>query len=79
MTNDKTPHRKLTSGEKHFLQLIVRGCAENEGWAKVSRVLRPLVADMPPELVELRCLDDGTGLVRLSDRGWQLVEAMQWL
>lgn len=69
---------KLNSGQKHFLNLIVEGAKET-GWAKVSRATRPLVADMPPELVELQRLEDGTGLARLTAEGQSVVDAQKWI
>ena len=71
--------RKLDSGEKHFLRLIAQDQSRQDGWAPVSRVLYPLVAAMPGELVELHRNDNGTGRVRLTAHGESIVEAMNWL
>lgn len=53
------PH-KLTSGEIHFLRLIAKGQQCPAGWAPVSKVLYPLVKEMPTELVE-HCSVEQTG------------------
>lgn len=71
--------RKLDGGEKHFLRLISEGQARHGGWAKVSKPLYPLVAEMPSELVEREPLPEGGGRARLTPRGEALLEAMAWL
>jgi hypothetical protein len=57
----------LDSGSKHILRLAVKD-ADAEGWATVSKVVWPLLAKIPDELLEKRPSDDG-GHVRLTDTG----------
>lgn len=71
--------KKLDAGEKNFLRLIAKGQEQHGGWAKVSKVLYPLVQKMPPELVEHEAADEGTGRARLSPRGEWVLDAMEWL
>jgi hypothetical protein len=66
---------KLDAG--HILRLISRE-ADAEGWAKVSKLVYPLVAGVPSELVELQSLGEG-GRVRLTEQGQSLIYAMAWL
>ena len=70
--------RKLTSGEKHFLRLIAKGQVDHGGWAPVSKVIYPLVEEMPTELVDREPLPEG-GHARLTVLGLGLLEAMAWL
>lgn len=39
-----------------------------DGWAKVSEIVWPLIADIPDDLLEKEKATDG-GRVRLTDRG----------
>lgn len=72
---DEMSNEKLSGGDKHFLRLIARD-ASNEGWAKVSAQVMPLVEKMPPALVEI----DKDGMrIRLSQEGKDVVNAMAWL
>lgn len=74
-----TQARKLDGGEKNFLRLIAKGQAQHGGWAKVSKVLYPLVQKMPPELVEHEPADDGWGRARLTQHGEAVLDAMAWI
>lgn len=65
----------LEYGQKHLLYLIQRDI-DAEGWTKVSSVVWPLVANLPPELIELRPSDDG-GHVRLTSEGGIVLKWMQ--
>ncbi len=71
--------RKLNSGEKHFLRLIDKSSRAQDGWARVSATLMPLVKQMPAELVEWEATEDGRGRTRLTAHGNAVLEAMDWL
>lgn len=58
---------KLSSGQLNLMRLAVKG-ASPDGWAKVSKVVWPMVAKLPADLIELRPSDDG-GHVRLTEHG----------
>ena len=66
---------KLTTGQKHLLRLIVRD-ADKEGWASVSKVVFPLIEQLPSRLVEL---NTGERKARLTRKGQSLISAMAWL
>ena len=70
---------RLDAGQKHMLRLIDRD-KDSDGWAKVSKVVMPLLEKtMPGELIELAKSDDGSGKARLTDNGRGVVDAMAWL
>ncbi len=71
------PIKPLTGGERHFMHLMQRDAAA-DGWTKVSKVLLPMVQKMPNALVEVVATDDG-GKARLTAKGNDIMEAMQWL
>lgn len=58
---------KLDHGSMHLLRLAMKGAAE-DGWAKVSAVVWPLIEKLPDDLLEKRPSDDG-GHVKLTDHG----------
>ena len=62
---------KLDAGTLHLMRLTARD-GDAEGWAKVSKVLWPIVAKLPDDLVELRPSDDG-GHMRLTSDGKAIV------
>ena len=69
---------KLDAGHKHILKLIDKGQDKN-GWTKVSEALMPhMLNNMPQELIEIMEAKVG-GHVRLTEKGKQILEAMQWL
>ena len=80
--------KKLTSGQRNVLRLIVKG-ADADGWATVSKAVLPIVETMPKELVELKTTPTGTelkttplgtgGLAKLTTTGQQVIDAMEWL
>lgn len=72
--------KKLDSGQKHFLRLIVKD-AGPEGWASCSKPVYGLVVKtMPTELVEHEPVsDEGRGRARLTPAGQNLLDAMEWL
>lgn len=76
---------KLDAGQKHFLNLILilnlilKG-ADEEGWARVSKAVMPLMLKMPFELVEVESVgEDGNGRARLTDEGHDVLSAMAWV
>lgn len=71
--------KTLDNGEKNFIRLIAKGQEKHGGWAKVSKVLYPLVQKMPPELVDHEPEEDGRGRARLTQRGEAILDAMEWL
>ena len=58
---------KLDQGQRHLMDLANRE-ANLDGWAKVSKVVWPLIEKIPTELLEKAPSDDG-GLVRLTSTG----------
>lgn len=55
---------------KAFLQLICRSPDIGDGWRTVSRVIMPLVEKYADQtLIEWTKNDDGTGRVRLTEKG----------
>ena len=72
--------KKLDSGEKHFMRLIAKD-AKPDGWTVVSKLLYPLVDNMPKALVELEPFgDEGKGRARLTTEGAAVLNAMEsWL
>ena len=66
---------KLTEHNIRFLQLMLRSPDVGEGWRNVSSVLWQLVDKFDrPELVEKERHEDGSGRVRLTERGKVLVD-----
>lgn len=62
---------KLNDGELHMLRLAAKG-AGPDGWAKVSKLVWPMVQRLPGDLVETR--EDGSGFyVRLTEGGSAVV------
>ena len=71
--------KKLNSGQKHLLRLIVQD-ADADGWAVVSKPVFPIMAGMPFALVELeRVGDEGRGRARLTFEGRNVIDAMAWI
>lgn len=72
--------KKLDSGQKHFMRLIVKD-ADEEGWATCSKPVYGLVIKtMPAELVEHEPVgDEGRGRARLTQVGQNILDAMEWL
>lgn len=64
---DFRPPTPLDAGQRHLMRLAARD-ADAEGWTKVSKVVWPMVAKLPADLVDLRPSDDG-GHVRLTEHG----------
>ena len=58
---------KLTVNDRHLMRLI-RHSQNEDGWAKVSKMLMPIVSGLPSELVEFKPGDAG-GLAKLTDKG----------
>lgn len=69
-----TTKTELTAGDKHLLRLIRRE-KDADGWAKVSKMLWPIILALPTQLVETRASDDG-GFIRLTDAGSTVLD---WL
>jgi hypothetical protein len=59
---------KLTINQMTLLRLA-RKCANDEGWAPVSRPVLPFVKELPTDLVDVEELPEGRGRVRVTDRG----------
>lgn len=53
--------------QKHLMRLILRDRGE-DGWAKVSQLVWPLVSSIPDALVEKKPTEDG-GFVKLTHDG----------
>ena len=54
--------------------------ADEEGWARVSKAVMPLMLKMPFELVEVESVgEDGNGRARLTDEGHDVLSAMAWV
>lgn len=60
-------NRQLNNGDMHLLRLVQKG-RDAQGWAKVSKMLWPIVQGLPSELVELRPSEDG-GHMKLTEAG----------
>jgi hypothetical protein len=68
----------LDAGQRHLLSLIAKD-AKTDGWAITSEVVyRYIATNMPKDLVECREEEDRT-LVRLTDKGRSIVDAMSYL
>lgn len=65
--------RKVSSGDKSLLRLVAKG-ADMDGWAKVSRVVAPLIIGLPAGLVEFEQSADGSGMARLTETGRTVLE-----
>jgi hypothetical protein len=59
---------KLDAGQKHLLRLTAKGASENGGWAPVSKLVWPLIAALPNDLIEKQPAAEG-GLARLTEAG----------
>lgn len=59
---------KLSSGSRHLMTLIAKD-RNAEGWATVSRVVWPLILELPPTLVEIKATKGGGGFARLTQAG----------
>ena len=72
--------QKLTSSQKHLLQLVING-RQPDGWAPVSKTLLPLVKkELPTELVEIESIgDEGRGRIRFTEQGHNVMMAMAWI
>jgi len=69
---------KLDIQHKHIMRLIDRDKGEN-GWTSVSAALYPhLVKNMPSLLVEFSG-SSGCYSARLTEKGRNILEAMEWL
>ena len=61
---------KLAEREIDFLRLLLRSPDNGDGWRYVSKVLWTLVEKFGrPELIEAIPTEDGSGHVRLTERG----------
>jgi hypothetical protein len=70
---------KLNPGQKHMLQLVVKG-ADADGWAPVSAPVMKIIKLVPSELVTIENVgDEGRGRARLTATGESLLAAMEWL
>lgn len=47
---------------------LIAAAPTEDGWAKVSNVVWPLITTLPDDLVEKRVLED-SGVVRLTEAG----------
>lgn len=63
---------KLTPSQTHLLRLMKQG-ADGEGWAKVSTVVMPLLAELPADLFEIVAHEDGSGKAKLTEAGEAVV------
>jgi hypothetical protein len=65
---------KLPQDQIDFLRLVLRSPDAGEGWRPVGKMLLPMVTQYAAkerlaELVEVVPADDGTGKIRLTERG----------
>lgn len=67
---------RLNDGERHILRLVAAGKDDENGWAKVSAPVFPLVNQMPKELVEIEQVEAGGGRARLTQEG---TVVLKWL
>jgi|HubBroStandDraft_5_1064220.scaffolds.fasta_scaffold592327_2 hypothetical protein len=58
----------LDDGDKRLLRQIVDEM-RSDGWARVSKVVWPVIEKLPDDLVEKKPRDDGSAEVRVTDRG----------
>ena len=56
---------KLDHGTIHLMRLVEQG-KKDDGWAPVSKVVYPLLADVPAELVDREQFDTGAGRAKLT-------------
>lgn len=61
----------LTQEHKDVMGLYLRSKRDADGWAKVSRMVWPLVKDLDTKLFEVRPEGDG-GFMRLTAEGQTL-------
>jgi hypothetical protein len=67
---DAPKGNQLTDQEKSFLKLIMRSPDDGDGWRNVSAPVWRWAESFPRrELVELSPNPDGSGRLRLSERG----------
>jgi hypothetical protein len=57
-----------------LLRLTRKGMNENDGWAKVSKIVWPVIDAMPCDLIERQRHEDGSGLARLTARAEVLLD-----
>lgn len=69
---------KLTAGQKHILALISRDRNVETGWTACSKILYPLVVQIPHGLVQGQELDE-VFYVKLTPRGEAIIDAMKIL
>lgn len=66
---------RLSDNDLSFIRLIQRSDDRGDGWRSVSSLLWKLVDGFPhKELIEAERHEDGTGRVRLSDKGNTVAE-----
>jgi hypothetical protein len=74
----RTTLEKLDHGQKHVLRLIDRD-KKSDGWTTISAQLFPAIStSLPAELATFEATADG-GRARLTDLGFNILEAMLWL
>lgn len=65
---------KLTEHSKAALRLLGRSPKDQDGWAKVSAVVWPLLGGVPPELMEREGDDQNGGRARFTETGEAVYE-----
>lgn len=63
---------KISDTQRNFIQLLLRSSDIGDGWRKVSNMLRPITEEtvqIHPELYETKEEEDGSFMIRLSERG----------
>ena len=66
--------KELSAGARHLMRLC-RKDRDAEGWARVSGVVMPLASrELPSELVEIEHNNDGSGRMRLTDKGETILD-----
>ena len=61
---------KLNYTEKNLIPLLARSPDIGDGWRKVSPVLfKHFSSRITPELFEFEQMEDGGGIMRLTERG----------
>jgi hypothetical protein len=70
----------LDAGVKNFLRITRKG-ARLDGWAKASAAVYSVFTKglMPSQLFEHHSLNEGGGMVRLTDEGNRVLDAMDLL
>jgi len=64
---------KLTEKQIQTFHLLQRSPRDGDGWAVVSKVVWPLLNNMPDELIEKEIGGDSYGRVRLTETGLKVV------